>query len=245
MAWILTIDLPADQVDVVTDQLWSLGTDGVAELPGNDGPQLLAGFPTIESAEAAQRVFGGTIAPVDPSQWATPEARTIAVGPHSLTIDAGHSFGHGDHATTQLCLRALKRHVRPGMSVLDLGCGSGVLALAARLLGATPVVGVDVDPAALTATEHNATNNRLDVEVSDTPVGQLERSFDLVVVNMLIAELEPIAPDVDRVAGDVLILSGALTEQADRWSALFPNRPVLDASVDGEWAGHTLGGRKA
>ena len=234
MAWTLTIDLTLDQVDAVSDRLWELGTDGVAELPG---PQLIAGFPTSEAACAARSILGGEVRAVDPTQWQTPAARSVAVGEHSLVIDAGHSFGHGDHPTTQLCLRALERHVRPSMSVLDVGSGSGVLAIAARALGADPVVAIDIDPAAVEATQRNATENNVRVEISSTPVASVGRTFDLVVVNMLVAELEPIAADVSVTAHDLLVLTGALVDQADRWGRLFPEHRAIEQRLDADWAG--------
>ena len=240
MAWILTIDVPSAEADAVSDQLWTLGTNGVAEVPSGDDARLLAGFETEAEAKIARGAIGGSIAPIDPPQWAPPEAATIEVGGRTLTIDAGHSFGHGGHPTTRLCLQALERHVGGGDTVLDVGCGSGVLSLAASTLGASAVTAIDIDPEAITATTENARANNLTLNISATPLADVSGSFDIVVVNMLIAEVEPLAGDLRRVAGGLVILSGALIEQADRWSAMFPGSEMMEATTDGEWAGKVI-----
>ena len=235
MAWILTIDIDADQVDLTSDQLWTAGTNGIAEVPGGHGARLLAGFETEAEAAAAQTEFGGTVAPVDPTAWGAPAATVIEVGGRALTIDAGHSFGHGAHPTTQLCLAALALHVVSGQTVLDVGCGSGVLSLAAAALGAAAITAIDIDPAAIAATNSNSQANSIAIDVSTTPFAEIDGPFDIVVINMLVAELEPLVADVCRVAGGLVILSGALIEQADRWATMFPRWDAVDETTDGEW----------
>lgn len=242
MAWILTIDVAPEQADSITDQLWTIGTNGVAELPneGNKGPaRLLAGFETEAEAETARFQLGGSVAPVDPTAWGTPPIADVEIAGHTLTIEAGHSFGHGKHPTTRLCLQLLERHLRPGQTVLDIGCGSGVLSLAAKALGAPEVTAIDIDPAAIAASGANAKANNLTIDVSCTPIAEIVGPFDVVVVNMLVVELEPIADHVVRCSGGLLIVSGALIDQASRWTALFPNLICVDQASDGEWAGRT------
>jgi len=243
VSWILTITTADEQVDPIIERLWDLGTSGIATLPADASSdcRLLAGFDNEANAETAHAALGGTIGPVDPTDWATPTPADIAVGDHVLTIDAGQSFGHGGHPTTQLCLRALERHLRPGRSVLDVGSGSGVLAMAAKALGAGTVTAIDIDPAAVAATRANAAANGLSVDTSAIDIAELRGSFDLVVVNMLIAELEPIASHVRRLANDLIIVSGALVEQRDRVHAsLGVAAEVIEQTVDGEWIGDTL-----
>lgn len=107
-----------------------------------------------------------------------------------IALDPGMAFGTGTHPTTQLCLGALEDLVQPGQRVLDLGCGSGILAIAAAKLGAASVFGLDIEPFAVEATLENATQNGVAEKIS-AERGSLEnvitssRRFDLVVVNIL------------------------------------------------------------
>jgi ribosomal protein L11 methyltransferase len=237
VAWILTITVTPDEIDPLSDRLWELGTSGIAL----DGSRMMAGFESEPEAEAARAGVGGSVAPVDPAGWDAPAATTIDVGGRSLTIDAGRSFGHGGHPTTQLCLRALQDHLRPGQLVLDVGCGSGILSLAAAALGAGPVTAIDIDLAAVAATRANATTNRIDLDVSTTEIVELRGPFDLIVANMLIAEFEPIADEVRRLAADVIIVSGALVGQRERvLDALAPWARLIQETIADEWLGATF-----
>jgi ribosomal protein L11 methyltransferase len=142
--------------------------------------------------------------------WIEPRAHAI-----NIVLDPGLAFGTGSHPTTRLCLEWLRRHAGPGMSVLDYGCGSGILAIGAARLGAADVFGTDIDTQALATARDNATRN--DVAVSFTPVDALPaRRFDLVVANILANPLIVLAPLlIERVAdGGRLALSGILRAQA-------------------------------
>lgn len=241
MAWILTIDVAADQTADICDQLWDVGSTGIAErtVPAQHSRQLLAGFETEEAADAAKAMLGGIVAPVDPSAWTGPEPGAITIADRRLTVDAGQSFGHGSHPTTMLCLRALEAHVRPGHAVLDVGCGSGVLALAARVLGAETVTAIDIDPAAVAATRANAAANEVEIEIVHGELAALDRHYDIVVANMLLTEVEPLAADIVRLAGELLIVSGALVDQASRWTPMFPDGELVDEATEGDWIGRT------
>jgi ribosomal protein L11 methylase PrmA len=240
VSWILTINVDEGQIDPITDRLWDLGTNGVATIPtpAGIGSRLLAGFESEAVATTARTILGGAVTPVDPAAWETPDVVLVEVGGRSLAIDAGHSFGHGKHPTTQLCIRALESHLRPGTTVLDVGCGSGVLSLTAAALGASSVSAIDIDPAAIVATTANAASNGIELDISANDIADLDERFDVVVVNMLIAELEPIADDVQRLAGDMIIVSGALIEQRERVRLAFPSASLIEENVDGDWAGH-------
>jgi precorrin-6B methylase 2 len=240
VSWILSINVDEGQIDPITDRLWDLGTNGVATIPTPEGTgsRLLAGFESEVVATTAQTILGGVVSPVDPAAWETPDVVLLEVGGRSLAIDAGHSFGHGKHPTTQLCIRALESHLRPGTTVLDVGCGSGVLSLTAAALGASSVSAIDIDPAAIVATTANAASNGIELDISANDIADLDERFDVVVVNMLIAELEAIADDVQRLAGDMIIVSGALIEQQERVRLAFPSASLIEENVDGDWAGH-------
>ncbi|MBX6965144.1 50S ribosomal protein L11 methyltransferase [Alcaligenes faecalis] len=133
-----------------------------------------------------------------------------------IELDPGLAFGTGSHPTTHLCLDWLAHHVQAGQTVLDYGCGSGILAIAARKLGAGHTVGVDIDEQAVIATRYNAQVNQVEVEglLPDAmPAGQT----DLVVANILANPLRMLAPMLaNRVKpGGHLILSGIYDWQAE------------------------------
>lgn len=144
-------------------------------------------------------------APVDPSAI-------------NLALDPGLAFGTGSHPTTRLCLRWLARELRAGETVLDYGCGSGILAIAACRLGAGRVVGTDVDPNALAASRANAARNGVDATfLAADGLPACAAAFDTVVSNILANPLMSLAP---ALAGQVrsggrIVLSGILDAQAD------------------------------
>ncbi len=148
-----------------------------------------------------------------PSWHATPP-EALASDAIVLKLDPGMAFGTGDHPTTRLCLAWLAAHVRGGERVIDYGCGSGILAIAARKLGAGDVVGTDIDDQAIDASRANATANDVDVRFTSS------RSFDappadLVVANILSNPLKVLAPLLTSLVapGGRLVLSGILERQ--------------------------------
>jgi ribosomal protein L11 methyltransferase len=134
----------------------------------------------------------------------------------NLRIDPGLAFGTGSHASTRLCLRWLTRNLVSGASVLDYGCGSGVLAIAAAKLGAGTVFGVDIDPQAVAVSRTNAATNGAHVSFA-LPEKLAPGCFDIVVANILANPLELLAPLLaSRVcAHGSIVLSGILEAQAD------------------------------
>ncbi|MGI9600706.1 MAG: 50S ribosomal protein L11 methyltransferase [Acidimicrobiales bacterium] len=139
--------------------------------------------------------------------WLASQGEQLAV-----VIDPGPTFGHGGHPTTRLMLRAMAPLIEPGVSVLDVGCGSGVLAIAAARLEAE-VTAIDIDPAAVAVTAENAAANGVTVAVTNTPLAAIATSFDLVLVNVLGATMTELAPDLRRVARRHLLVSGLLSGQ--------------------------------
>ncbi len=117
--------------------------------------------------------------------------------PVAITIDPGMAFGTGDHPTTSMCLGAIDDFLarRPGTRVLDVGTGSGVLAIAAKLLGAEKVVAVDNDPVAVTIAQSNAELNHASIEVSDS-LSEVPGTFDAIVANIVPATLASLANDL-------------------------------------------------
>lgn len=157
---------------------------------------------------------------------------TAHPGQIHIELDPGLAFGTGSHPTTHLCVQWLASTMPHASEVLDYGCGSGILAIAARKLGARRVVGVDIDEQAVTATADNAAVNQTDVQAflpDDLPDGQ----FDVVVANILSNPLKVLAPMLAgrvRPAGH-LVLSGVLARQAQEVAAAYA--PWLVMSV---WA---------
>lgn len=147
----------------------------------------------------------------------------------NIRLDPGVAFGTGTHPTTRLCLSWLQQHLRRGARVLDYGCGSGVLAIAAAKLGAGAVVGTDIDEQALAAARANSERNSVDALY--TAPGQVPPGkFDLVLANILANPLRLLAPMLlARVArGGALVLSGVLQRQADELIAVYAQ---LDCAV--------------
>jgi len=157
----------------------------------------------------------------------------------NLVLDPGLAFGTGSHPTTHLCLDWLCGHVDAGASVLDYGCGSGILAIAAARLGAGRVVGVDIDENALVAAADNAERNGVTIQLlhSNLP---LDDSFDIVVANILTNPLCVLAPLLAARTrpGGRIALSGILAPQAEQVGAAY--RPFFELAVRAEREGWVL-----
>lgn len=155
----------------------------------------------------------------------------------NLILDPGMAFGTGSHPTTRLCLEWLERNVSAGCSVLDYGCGSGILAIAAARLGAGRVAGVDIDPQAVEAARANAERNGVNALFADS-AQPVAGEYDLVVANILSNPLRVLAPAICAHvrAGGRLALSGILREQADEIIAIYAQwLPMQVAGVREDW----------
>jgi ribosomal protein L11 methyltransferase len=163
-----------------------------------------------------------------------------------LELDPGMAFGTGTHHTTRLCLEALEdlfagrgpaadARLPAQPAVLDVGCGSGVLSIAAAKLGACRVVAVDIDPVAVQVTEENAVLNGVaaGIEASTTPLAGLAGTFDVILANILAEELVRLAAELTgRLApGGFLILSGILREREEYVREGFASQPLTPATV--------------
>jgi ribosomal protein L11 methyltransferase len=166
---------------------------------------------------------------VVPSWHQAPEPDALV-----LELDPGLAFGTGSHPTTRLCMEWIEQHVKAGQSLLDYGCGSGILAILANKCGAHPVVGIDIDPQAVDAARYNTDRNRAQVRYGlpdDCPDG----AFDVVVANILSNPLKLMASMLaSRVRpGGWLALSGILARQADEVAQAYA--PYIAMSV---WREH-------
>jgi ribosomal protein L11 methyltransferase len=246
--------VPDALAELAADALWRCGTAGVEEQAGPDGHvRLLAGFEVPTAAASAIDALAevGVTAELTTIDADAAEAALDAWRPHAevvragrwwlvpawlevpaaappddvLHLDPGRTFGSGSHPTTRLVLEAVDRLVSPGARVLDVGCGSGVLAIGAARRGAAEVVAIDVDPEAPAATHANAARNGVAdrVAASNRPLAEVAEvdaagaGFDLVLANLLAPIVRSLGPDLVRATapGGALVVSGLL---ADRWA---------------------------
>lgn len=191
-------------------------------------------------AYAVRQLFAGRL-------WVLPRDEPVpdgASGIPVLRLDPGLAFGSGSHPTTRLCLERLAALPLVGKRVLDFGCGSGILALAACLLGAREVVAIDHDPQALAATRENAEFNAVAdsvLRVGDTAAlyadGHDRAPFDVVVANILANPLVELAPLLGGLVapGGLLLLSGLLAEQEQLIRDAYPGVHFDPAARDEDW----------
>lgn len=245
-----------DRAELVAEALFRHGATGLEERDG----ELLAGFGNRAAARDALAALSGrerarALVEVPDDTWfdgwrayARPHraGRRLLVRPTwvpfepseepttdlvVVDIDPGRAFGSGAHPTTILVLDELEEALAAGaLSVLDVGSGSGVLSVAAGLLGARRIVAVDIDPVALEATAANLDRNRVGAEVRDDLP---DARFDVVAANIGARTLIELAPQLTA-RGGLLLLAGFLTDRADDVAAAYPAaREVRRTARDG------------
>jgi ribosomal protein L11 methyltransferase len=264
----LAIRVPAAEAELVLAELLELAPSGVEEVDLEDGvveyavygaPGELPALPDLTAAAGGALIEVSTAEIADDwdSRWRAfhrplvlegrltvrPPWEPVGATPLDIAIDPGQAFGTGAHATTRLCLELLL-DLPPGAAggeLLDLGCGSGVLAIAAARLGYDPVRALDYDPASVAATHENAARNGVAIAVVQHDL----RSDPPAVAPIVLANL--LAPLLVTWAGRLVdapalpervIASGLLVPEADRVAAAF--RPLgftlAERRVRGEWA---------
>lgn len=240
--------VPQQQAEPARALLLSLTPSGFEEVERADGLELTV-YTDAAGEEAVRSVFGEVVStavedgwedrwrsfhrPVQAGGvWIGPPWETAPPGITDVVIDPGQAFGTGAHATTRACVELVAAQERG--SVLDAGCGSGVLAVAAALLGFDPVVAADVDPAAVRATRAIAARNGVVVDVRQLDVlSDALPSVDLVVANIELVAVEALLP---RCRAARAITSGYLAGQVpahERWK-------VLETFELEGWAAHVL-----
>ncbi len=171
-----------------------------------------------------------------------------------IHIDPGTAFGTGMHETTQLCIRQLKKYVKPGMEILDVGCGSGILGMLALKFGAEHSVGTDLDPCAIDATHENMEVNGIEKHQYEVMIGNIiddkkvqdqvgYEKYDIVAANILADVLVPLTPVVlnHMKPGAIYITSGIIEEKEDTVVEAVETAglEVLEVHHQGEWVSVT------
>lgn len=267
MAWQLAVIVEEQRVDEVCGRLWAHGTLGVEVRDGANAP--LPDLVEVRAAFGHRVAAEESLADVEPEfpAWVVevaddagldawrPYARVeragqflirptwieavTAQGLTELVIDPLRAFGSGSHASTRLALAALCNVVNPGDLVLDVGTGSGILAIGAAKLGARRVLGIDVDPNCVEVVHANAELNGVADHVTalTVPVWAVDGPMDVVVANILAPVLAELARDLqERVApGGALVLSGFLAEQEEALLHEFPLLGVVDRLEEAGW----------
>lgn len=185
---------------------------------------------------------------IKPSWWETPEE--AGEDDIIVQIDPGSAFGTGTHETTKLCLLSLRKYITPETTILDAGCGSGILAISALLCGAKSAFCLDIDPAAVTGTLENAENNGLDnhrltaihaniLEDSDAVYQACQPPYHIAVANILADVIIPLSGHIGKFLqkDGIFISSGILAEKAgDVEQALSENHfQIIEKNTLGEW----------
>jgi ribosomal protein L11 methyltransferase len=162
----------------------------------------------------------------------------------AIVLDPGLAFGTGSHPTTRLCLQWLDQWLTPGQTVLDYGCGSGILAIAAAKLGASRVVGIDIDPQALQSSRANARINQVEIDVRGGGDAS-PQAADVVLANILARPLEVLAPLLQTLVrpGGTLVLAGLLERQIGEVRARYTQIAMRVFDIEDGWA--CLAGHKA
>lgn len=271
MTLALVLEVPASDVELASDALWALGVLAVEERSsgvadhfvelwtslGDDADivtRAADGFPARwqwRLVEVDDRVVDTWRAHVTPT-WVADDLVVCPAwipfdpppGVRAVRIEPGATFGLGNHPTTTLALRAMRASLFDGATVLDVGCGSGVLAVSACMLGAGRADAIDISPAAVAATEDNAQRNGVGGKVSAglRPIEEIDGPYDVVVANVLAPALIAMADDLRRILGSagVLVISGVLESRYDHVvEALVPLQVIDVGSIEG-WAAITL-----
>jgi len=260
-----------DQTELAADRLWQLGVRAVEERRVGSDTELWTSVGESDSAIARALAMLGSswdcrTVDIDDSPaetwreyarpiWVSPDIVIVPAwqqhelgdDPLVIQVEPGAAFGLGDHSTTRLSVGAVARLLRcrgDGPMVLDVGCGTGVVAITAALLGGNPVRAVDISSAAVEAAQHNAEINGVGnaIEIDTTPVVDLNGTYEIVVANILAPVLISLAPDLRRLTapGGSLVISGVLAEAHEHVVAALAPMKVIEREIRDGWAAVTL-----
>jgi ribosomal protein L11 methyltransferase len=247
----LEIECDPEDRDLLIAELWEQGSAGIAEL---DSKRLRAFFEDGADRQGLLRMYPGAGLRIEEQRDWVQSARDLLQpmevgtrfflvpawrddpappGRFRIPVNPGLAFGTGVHETTQLCILALEECCKPGMTVLDVGTGSGILSQVARFLGAGPVYPCDIDPVAVAIAGGAFVGSVAAVAA---------QSMDLVVANISPAAIVHLAPDLMRVLrpGGVVLASGFELQEVEQVKRALP--PVREVRQKGNWALIVVGG---
>lgn len=256
--WMLEVRVAPNQAERVAAALFSAGAGGLEERDGAlvayaESRRALA--PLVAAVQ--QCGLEPELSRLSASEWQTPWTEylePVRVAEGFVLAPTGHDasptegarvlwfepdlvFGVGSHATTRLAATAVERYVRahPGTAVLDVGTGTGVLAMIAAACGARRCLGIDVDRRAVDNARANARLNGLACRFSARPLAAVKHRHDLVVANVEAPALFDLTPDLVRVTGDTLLVTGVLEERRSELAALLSDLSICGESTSDGW----------
>jgi len=228
-----------DKIEMIRQKVANIGNYGIE---ANDTTVVLADVHEEDWANNWKQYYKptrvGLHIVIKPS-W---EAYVPAGDDIVIELDPGMAFGTGTHESTMLCLELLENHIFPGSTVIDVGCGSGVLSIAAAKLGASKVLALDVDPVAVNVTKDNVKINRVSNIVSvqkNNLLYGIEEQVDIIVANIIADVIIKLLPQSFKLLKEhgLFIASGIIKERADEVRTAMQNIgfTLEDAADAGEW----------